>query len=265
MEPPIPPSAQSILNEYRALLHAALPELLVSLYLHGSLALDAFDPRLSDIDFIAVTSRRCTPADCERLRVVHHILHQRHPQPPLSGSYLEWHDLGQAEATVLPHPFIHDGVFHDSGYHDINGVTWLVLKQHGIALLGPPPAQLAIEVDWRELLASMHHNLNTYWASFTTDPRRIAWLLDDYGIQWAVLGVLRQFYTFRERALTSKVGAGHYALGHTPPRWHRLIHEAISIREGGSSSYQSRIVRAAHAYAFLHLIITACNTQPDHI
>jgi hypothetical protein len=49
--------------------------------------------------------------------------------------------------------------------------------------------------------------MNTYWARFTTDPRYIAWLLADYGIQWTVLGVLRQFYTFREHAITSKVGA----------------------------------------------------------
>jgi len=180
----------------------------------------------------------------------------------LEGSYLQWHDLGGCEDTISPHPYIHDGILHASGYHDINGVTWWILKHHGIALIGPPPDQLDIPVDWNDLIAKMHDNLNSYWASFTTNPRRITWLLTDYGIQWVVLGVLRQFYTFRKHAITSKTGAGRHALDHTPVQWHRLIREAINIREGmRTSSYRFRIVRAASAHAFLQLIITACNSD----
>jgi hypothetical protein len=168
--------------------------------------------------------------------------------------------LGGTVSSVPPHPHIHDGVLHITGYHDISGVTWWILKHHGIALIGPPPDQLHIPpVDWNELIAQMHQNMKSYWLRFTTDPRRMAWLLTDYGIQWSVLGVLRQYYTFRERTITSKVGAGIYALEHTPPQWHGLIHEAIGIRRGRkTSSYASRIVRAVAARAFLQLIITAC-------
>ena len=256
----IPQPVQLVLKEYIDLINDALPGLLAGLYLHGSLALDAFNPGLSDIDFISITSRRCTRADIDTLRVVHDTLAQRHPHAQLEGSYLQWPDIGQFEDTIAPHPHIHDGVLHPSGYHDINAVTWWILKHRGIAVCGPPPDQLGIEVDWDDLIAKMHHNMNTYWARFTTDPRRIAWLLDDYGIQWTVLGVLRQFYTFREGAITSKEGAGNYGLAHTPRQWHRLIREAINIRAGiSASSYRSRIVRAIAARAFLQLIITACN------
>ena len=150
--------------------------------------------------------------------MVHHTLIDRYPQAQLEGSYLQWHDLGQFEDTIPPHPHIHHGVVHASGYHDINAVTWWVLKHHGIAVLGPALEQFAIQVDWDVLLAKMHHNLNTYWARFTTNPRRMAWLLDNYGVQWTVLGVLRQFYTFRECAITSKIAAGEYALAHLPGR-----------------------------------------------
>ncbi len=160
-----------------------------------------------------------------------------------------------------PHPYVHDGILHASGYHDINAVTWWILKHRGIAVCGPPPDQFDIYVEWENLLVKMHHNLNTYWASFTTNPRRMVWLLKDYGIQWAVLGVLRQFYTFREQAITSKTGAGMYGLMHTPPQWHLLIQEAINIRAGSpASSYRFRIVRAITARAFLQLIIAACHT-----
>jgi Domain of unknown function (DUF4111) len=258
----IPQPVQAVLNAYISLVNDSLPGLLAGLYLHGSLALGAYDPGLSDIDFIAITSRRCTPSDIDTLCVIHHTLIERYPQAQLEGSYLQWLDLGQSEDAIPPHPHIHDGVVHASGYHDINAVTWWILKHSGIAVLGPPPEHFAIEVDLDDLLAKMHHNLNTYWARFTTNPRRMSWLLDDYGIQWAVLGVLRQFYTFRERAITSKTAAGTYALAHTPRQWHLLIQEAINIRMGTHASlYRFRIVRAIEARAFLQLIIAACNVD----
>jgi hypothetical protein len=262
MSSEIPQPVQLVLSEYIRQINDALPGLLEGLYLHGSLALRAFDPRLSDIDFISITSRRCTPHDIDSLRSVHHTLTQRYPHVQLEGSYLQWHDLGRLEDTMPPHPYIHDSILHPSGYHDINGVTWWILKHRGVALIGPPPYQLDIQVDWDDLLAKMHHNLNTYWARFTTNPRRMSWLLTDYGIQWTVLGVLRQFYTFREHAITSKTGAGMYGLTHTPRQWHQLIHEAINIRAGSSSSsYRFRIVRAIAARAFLQLIIAACDVD----
>jgi hypothetical protein len=258
----LPPSVQQVLNEYVAMVHESLPGLLAGLYLHGSLALDAFDPRLSDIDFISIASRRCSPMDIDSLRAIHETLRQRYPQAHLEGSYLQWNDLGRFEDTIPPCPHIHDGVLHAGGYFDINAVTWWVLKHRGVAVVGPPAESLDIQVDWDDLIAKMHRNMNTFWASYTTNPRCMAWLLTDYGIQWTVLGVLRQFYTFREHSITSKTGAGMYGLKHLPKQWHRLILEAIDIRTGAAaSSYRSRVVRALAAYAFLQLIITACNTN----
>jgi len=256
----LPQPAQQALEDYLALVHTALPGLLEGVYIHGSLALNAYTPGLSDIDFISITSRRCTANDIDALRALHHTLLQRYPQAQLEGCYLLAQDIGRFEDTMPPHPYVHDGIFQAKGYHDINAVTWWILKHRGIAVYGPPAGQFDIQIDWEQLLTDMHHNLNTYWANFTSNPRRMAWLLNDYGIQWAVLGVLRQFYTFRERAITSKIGAGIYGLEHTPPQWRRLIREAINIRAGRTrSSYCSRMVRAIAARAFLQLIIVACD------
>jgi hypothetical protein len=89
----------------------------------------------------------------------------------------------------------------------------------------------------------------------------MSWLLTDFGIQWAVLGVLRQYYTFREGDITSKTGAGEYALTHLPARWHRLIREAIHIREHtGACSYGFQIFRAVEAWAFLKYVICLGNS-----
>jgi hypothetical protein len=262
MSTTIPPSVQPVVDAYLRLTTITLPGFLTGFYLHGSLALGAFNPRFSDIDFITIASRPCTPSDITCLRTIHQTIAHTYPQWPLEGSYLQWRDLGRFEETISPHPYHHDGILHPGGHHDMNAVTWWVLKHRGIAIIGPSPDQLDIHVDWDDLLATMHHNLNSYWASFTTIPRRMAWLLTDYGIQWAVLGVLRQFYTFREHAITSKEGAGIYALDHTPRQWHPLIQEALTIRAGtGATSYRFRIARAITARAFLQYIIAACNAD----
>jgi hypothetical protein len=259
MSSDLPLLVQTALDDYIDQVHSVLPGLVAGLYVHGSVALGTYQPGLSDIDFIVVTSRTCTDQDIAALRAIHQALTTRHPRAPLEGSYLQWQDLGQRVGHVPPRPYIHDGVFYPGGHHDINAVTWWILKNRGVTLLGPPANQLDIQVDWDGLVAAMHRNMNTYWASFTSNPRRMAWLLGDYGVQWAVLGVLRQFYTFREQSITSKVGAGVYGLAHTPRRWHRLIQEAIDIREGRpATAYRSHIVRAIETRAFLQLVIAAC-------
>jgi hypothetical protein len=258
----IPRLIQPLLEAYLTRMAAELPGFMAACYLHGSVALGAFNPRLSDIDFITVVSRRCTDHDIQRLTAIHRELEQRYPRWPLQGSYFQWGDLGRFEDSIEPCPAYHDGSLHPAAHHDVNPVTWHVLKTRGVALAGPEPGALDFMVDWDRLIAGMHQNLNTYWRRFIRDPRRIAWLWGDYGIQWAVLGVLRQFYTFSEQDITSKTGAGHYALDHLPERWHRIIHESLNIRDQpGTSLYRFRVARAFDAFRFLTYVIRTCNTR----
>jgi hypothetical protein len=260
MHPRIPEPVQPVLHEYLLLMEKKLPGLLAGFYLHGSLALGAFNLHSSDIDFIAVVSRRSTAADVEELRGLHAELARKHPRWPLQGSYLLGEDLGQFDGAMSPGPHLTDGVLTADGCRDGDSVTWWLLKHRGIALMGPEPQALTFTVDWEHLIARMHQNLNTYWKHFTCRPARMAWLLTDFGIQWAVLGVLRLYYTFQEQDITSKTGAGEYGLAHLPERWHRIIREAIHIREHtGASTYRSHLLRAVDAWAFLNTVIRLGN------
>ena len=250
------------MDDYSVFMQDDLPRFLTGLYIQGSIALGAFNPGQSDIDFIAVVSRRAEQDDIARLTVVHQKLATLYPTLPLEGSYLQPSDLGKLEDSIEPYPYIHDGVLNPSGYHDINRVTWWLLKNRGITLLGTDSHDLDYEVDWEALSADTLHNLNSYWARYSDDPRRMVWLLSDYGIQWTVLGVLRQYYTFKERSIISKIGAGDYALQHLPAEWQRLIQEAINIRrQGYDSLYPLGVLRALDAYRFLKWIIRECNAQ----
>ncbi len=102
----------------------------------------------------------------------------------------------------------------------------------------------------------MRVNLHTYWAHWARSPALRLVLLTDWGIHWSVLGVLRQFYSFREGAIATKEKAGAYALTCLPVERHLVIWEALRIRtDGWSPSYRSRPARAADAICLLNYII----------
>lgn len=258
----IPPSIRPLLADYTALLRSELPNLADGSYLHGSIALDAFNERFSDIDFVTVLSRRARADEIAALARLHRTLAARYPRWLLEGSYLQWADLGQPRAVIPAYPCVHENRLDPAGHFDVNHVTWWLLRNHGIALFGPDATALPFAVDWATLRAAMHENLNAYWGGYTRSPRSVASLLTDDGVQWTVLGVLRQLYSFREHAIISKSGAGRYALEHLPARWHRIVAEALALREGaGATRYGSRAVRAVEALRLLRYVVKTANAE----
>jgi hypothetical protein len=126
--------------------------------------------------------------------------------------------------------------------------------------MGPEPQDLPFTVDWALLIAAMKENLNAYWANWARRPERFIVLHSAWGVQRAVLGVLRQFYSFRENSITTKSNAANYALTCTPPRWHRLIREALDIRAGVATfAYPFKVLRTIEAVRSVKFIIQSCN------
>lgn len=256
----IPKVIQPMMQAYLDLLNRELPNLVEAVYLHGSIALDAFDERQSDIDTIAVISRPAHESDIQKLGQIHKTIASQYPRWLLEVSYLQAADLGQSESAIKPHPTYHDNVLDPAGHFDVSPVTWWLLKNKGIAVLGADPQNLPYTVDWPTLIADMKHNLNTYWASFTYQPSRMIRLLVDDGVSWTVLGVLRQYYTFQENDITSKVGAGEYGLKVLPAEWHPLLQDALDIRQGRKPrGYSSRFTRAYAVVRFVRYIVEESN------
>ncbi len=260
LTPRIPSVLHPLILDYTLRLEREIPGFVTAFYLTGSIALDSFNPRFSDIDFISILSRRATPGDMDSILKIHHVVEGQSPKWKMEGIYLQAGDLGRLEKDVEPYPSYHDGKLRWSRGYEVNPVTWWILKERGVAVIGPDPQELPIALDIDRLLGWMGENLNTYWAGWTRWPRARLVLLSDFGIQWTVLGVLRQFYTFREKAIVAKTQAGEYALACLPERWHWLIREAIALREG-SPRPPSRpgLFRSVEAVRFLKYIILTCN------
>ncbi len=232
-------------------------------YLVGSIALGAFDPRRSDIDFVAVLCRPPSQADFEALDRVHKGLKKQFPQWIQEGNYFQPADLGRMK-DLGPCLSINEHGLQPPALRDECPVTWWILKHHGIAVFGPAPETLPFEVDEGEMLRWMQGNLNSYWANWLRQPARLAVFWSDWGIQWTALGVLRQFYTFREHNIVSKTAAGEYGLTCLPPRWHRIIREALRIRKGERGSlYRFRIQRTVEGIRFLKYMIEVGNEAAE--
>ena len=232
----IPEPVQSVLDLYKSLVRDRLPEHVMGFYLHGSIALGAYEHGFSDIDFIAVLNQRASETDCQVLEAIHKEVAEKYEKPNLEGSYFQLEDLGRFQPDVQPSPFYYEDRFCNVGHHDANSVTWWVLKHRGIAVWGIPPQDLLFEVGWDVLIRRMAENLHEYWAPLIQRVKRDPVTLDDDMVQWSVLGILRLFYSFRESDITSKIGAGRYGLEVLPAKWHDILNESIRIRQGETES-----------------------------
>jgi hypothetical protein len=259
MDQRIPQILHPLIQEYTDRVKQEIPGRMAAFYLEGSIALGEFNPRLSDIDFIAVLKGKATSPDFEKILRIHKKMERKYPWK-LSGMYFEVGDLGCLGNTKAPFLNYHDGKLKWSVHLDLISVSWWILTNHGIAIIGPSAQSLPISLDLDQLVRAQHENLKTYWASWTTKPGRILALTSDWGVQWTVLGVSRQFYTIHEHKITSKIKAGEYALAHLPEYWHPILREAIALRRSmGPTSYHSTIRRAFDAFHYIRYVTRVCN------
>jgi hypothetical protein len=229
IDPCIPEAVRPSIKNYVLLTEKRLVGLINAFYIVGSIALGEFNEHFSDIDFLTILNRKATAVEIERLHKIHQTIEKTYPRWKMSGSYIQLADLGKLGNDVQPHPHFHDGVLSPAALDGLNSVTWWELKNHGIVIVGTEPRNLPFMVDWDLLIGEMRENLNSYWLSWTQYPRRMILLYSNWGIQWSVLGVLRQFYTFRENSITTKVRAAEYALDYRHRSGIRLFKKQLTL------------------------------------
>ncbi|MEU0680159.1 MULTISPECIES: nucleotidyltransferase domain-containing protein [Streptomyces] len=256
------PSVYVVVQSYLRAVDTELPWLVQGLYLVGSVALNDFHPGASDIDFVAVSAKPPDERQLDALARVHARLADAHPRPYFDGSYITWSELAADPLQAAPGPHVHEHRFCRASRGDRHPVTWHTLADHGAALRGPLPGDIAVHTDRANLTAWTHGNLADYWrpwwrrASRLPSPLGLA-CLGSWGPAWGVLGVSRLHYTLATGRITSKRGAGEYALTRFGEPWERIVEECLRIRCGTSerSLYRSPFERRSQALAFIDMAI----------
>jgi hypothetical protein len=212
----------------------AAPGLVEGLYLHGSLGFGEWYGGRSDIDYVAVLSRRPDPATTAVLRDVHARVADTFPRPAYDGFHLTWDDLVRPPRVVGDVPCTQGGIFHDAARLDVHPVTWHELAWHGVVVRGPEPSRLPIWTNLDELRAYTHADLGSYWAEQAVALRRFPAEAARADIAaWVVLGVPRLHHLLATDRLTSKNGAGHHVVDVFGDTWRPLVAEALAYRATG--------------------------------
>lgn len=256
-----PVLVQSVVAAYLEAIDAAAPALIEGLYLVGSVALDDFRPHRSDIDFVAVMARRPDAADLAVLTRAHARLQQRRRRPYFDGIYVTWNDLAGNPALLHACPVAHEGCLNPAGRGDM--IAWHTLAQQGLRWRGPNIADITIWTDASALNTWTLNNLEAYWQRRVLDRSARLWTpyglvgLSAWACEWCVTGVSRLHYTLATGAITSKEGAGMYALATFDDRWRRVIEEALRIRRATAdrSLYRSPLSRRRDVRAFTAMVI----------
>lgn len=258
----IHPHVRTVAEAFLRLADAEAPTLVEGLYLTGSVALGDFRPHVSDVDFVVVTARRPTDADQNALRRVHSRVRALHPRPQFNGIHVTWEDLTCDPLSCARVPAVLSGRFRSRSNVDVNPVTWRILADRGVTLRGPVPVELDIWDGLEELRAWSWRSLDEQWARWRAkagrfiSPRGLA-ALGSLAPSWSVLNVSRLHFTLQTGEITSKSGAGFYALHAFGEQWHRVVNECLRIRRGSAlpSLYQNSMARRRAALDYIEMVL----------
>lgn len=228
---PFPSAVAPTLNALLAALRETLSADFVGLYLYGSLASGDFDPQTSDIDFVAVTRDELDDAAIAALDAMHARLWQSGDPwaAKLEGSYIPQAALRRYNPTDPPRPTVNEGRF----YLAPHAADWIIqrhiLREHGVAVAGPPLRDLIDPVPAEDVRRAVRENLRDWWRPMLDNPARLG--TPEY-LAYAVLTMCRARYTLAHGDIASKPASARWAQAALAPRWRDLIARAAAWRPG---------------------------------
>ncbi len=250
---------EGLVQEFQRLLAGNL----IGIYLHGSLAAGCFNPKLSDVDLLAVTHRHLASETQRSLIEV--LLRTSRAPHPLEISFLRQVDMVPWQ---YPTPFdLHysedwrekytqelatgawrqwAGVRHkdeDLAAHITVTHTW------GICLWGEPIAHVFPEVPPQDFAASIAADLQWALERLETSP------------VYGVLNACRIYAYFKEGRIYSKAEGAAWALLAMPAEFRPVIETALA-------AYRSPVPDAvlpdvAQARQLLHYVVSAIEDRMD--
>ncbi len=156
---------------------------------------------------------------------------------PTEGVVLGWDDLQQDPVTIPPRPYFDSAGYQRAGRFMLDPIAWHTIARYAATVRGPKQTEASMWCDRTALLHWTRGNLATYWTDWHRD-RKSLWsyaglrALHPRVTEWGVLGVSRLLFTLATGNLTSKTGAGLYALETMPTQWRPILTECLRSRGG---------------------------------
>jgi predicted nucleotidyltransferase len=240
-------SVESLLEELVSDLQVALGDDLIGIYLYGSYVSGGFDPGISDLDLVAVTSRDADRLDLARLERTHLAFAGRHPEwnDRIETVYVGVDTLRSFRTSRGRIAVISPGEpFHLRDDPVAAWVqNWYLVRETGIALFGPPASTLVPPVTWADFVAGSRRYAGEIASQDLNDhsPGHLAYV---------ILTMCRARRVVETGTYGSKQEAAAWARERDPDRaW--LIDAALRCRlSAGMVGFDDPFTRAA-AIAFI--------------
>lgn len=240
---------ESLLETLVSGIHAVLAGDLVGIYLYGSSVSSGFDPGVSDLDLVAVTSAEVEEIDLAGLEQMQLDIVGRNPEwsDRLEIVYIGWTTLQSFRTSPGSLAVISPG----EPFHVVGDVAewlqnWYLVRETGVTLYGVAAPEVILPIARVEFVAAV--------------VRYADWLrnrnYDDLGpasLAYAVLSLCRALRTVRTGLHCSKREAAAWTRERMP-EWAWLIDAALRCRMSrGPTGFDDEQTRTA-AQRFIRLL-----------
>jgi len=226
----MPPQVDSIIGAVISEVQAALADNLIGVYLRGSLATGDFIDT-SDIDFLVASERPVSDTEADALIAMHARLAALPNKYAnlLEGAYIDRAALrrfepGRRFLTIECETPLR---------WKVHETSWLieryVLREKGIALLGPDPKTLIDPISPEELRDAVRLRIKE-WATWAANPHDPEWLPPRSHQAYVVETMCRALHTLAFGELASKQTAAEWAASLLPEPWRGVMKRSVAAR-----------------------------------
>lgn len=248
-----PEAVRAQINSFISNTRSVLNDDLVGVYLHGSLAMNCFNPARSDVDLLVVTERGMT---LETKRAIAELLLRSSNAPrPFEISFLSKDQL-QPWRYPTPYDFHYSEYWREKIERELAEETW-----QGWNNGAPVDADLAAHIT-----VTLHRGICLYGKSvaeaFPAIPREhyLASIQEDF--DWGeerlgfyptyfILNACRICAYWRDGQICSKDEGGAWALRVLPEEFHGLVAQALAVYRGQSDDEQFDAAALAQFAAYI--------------
>lgn len=244
------PTADALLEALVSNIRGVLGDDLVGIYLYGSYVSGGFDPGVSDLDLVAVTSTEVVQIDLLDLEQVHQDIVHKYPEwsDRIEIVYIGRAALRSFRTSPGPLAVISPGEpFHLRDDRPVEWLqNWYLVRETGVALYGPAADAVVPPITRTEFIAA------TARYAMETAGRNLAGASPG-SLAYAVLTMSRALITVDTQTPLSKQEAAEWTRERMP-EWAWLIDAALRCRlSRGTAGFDDEPTRIA-AQRFLGLL-----------
>ncbi|MCP4003835.1 MAG: DUF4111 domain-containing protein [bacterium] len=227
---------------------------LIGLYLFGSLTTGDFDPGVSDVDLLAVTSTEIDPSEFEALSAMHGNCAHDNPdwEDRVEVLYKSVEGLRTFRSRTSPITAISPGEeFHLKSSGPDYLMNWYLVREQGIALFGPPPGSLIEPIAREEFIDAVRK----YAIAFAD---RVRDAIPRKEQAYTILTLCRALYAHTLGEHVSKRRAAAWA-SEEIPEYSELIQRALTWRDAWREEPVEHAATLPETVAFVDLVIARIN------